>query len=373
MTRSLQLMLLTGDVLPVPAPAALVDALQSVQVTCSSGAASGFQLTFAVGKRSPVSQVMLPLGALDPKRRVVVVAVVSGMPHVLMDGVITRQELTPGTSPGTSQLTVTGEDLSLLMDLKHAQRSYPGLPHNLRAMMVCARYAEYGIVPIAVPPVISDLPNPAVDIPVQSGTDLAYLKSMAGDVGYVFFIEPGPAPGMSIAYWGPEVRAGLLQPALTVDSGAATNVESLSFGYDGLRRTQYTIPLTEPNTKITFQVPVPDISLLRPPLAARPATALREEPLPDLTDRSVPEALLLGLSRTSVSTDAVTGSGRLDVLRYGHVLSARHLVGVRGAGLAYDGVYYVRSVTHDIRRGEYKQSFTLSRDGLVSQTPVVIP
>ncbi|MER5374273.1 hypothetical protein [Streptomyces sp. NPDC002553] len=373
MSANLRLMLLMGRVIAAPAPAVLLDALRSVQVTSSSGAASGFQLTFAVAKRSPVMQVLLPSGALDPKTRVIVVAVVAGVPHVLMDGVVTRQEINPGTAPGTSELTLTGEDLTLLMDLRHVQCSYPGMPSHLRAMAVCAPYAQYGVVPVAVPTVISNLPDPTIDIPAQSSTDLAYLRNMATDAGYVFFLEPGPAPGVSIAYWGPEVRAGILQPALTVDSGAATNVESLTFGYDGLSRTQYTIPLTEPNTKITFQVPVPDVSLLRPPLAVRPAVTMREEPLPDLTGRTIPEALLLGLSRTSASAEAVTGSGKLDVLRYGHVLSARQLVGVRGAGLAYDGVYYVRSVTHDIRRGEYKQSFTLSRDGLVSNTPVVIP
>jgi hypothetical protein len=31
----------------------------------------------------------------------------------------------------------------------------------------------------------------------------------------------------------------------------------------------------------------------------------------------------------------------------------------------------VKSVTHDIKRGEYKQSFTLTRNGLVSITPRV--
>ena len=49
------------------------------------------------------------------------------------------------------------------------------------------------------------------------------------------------------------------------------------------------------------------------------------------------------------------------------------LVGVRGVGLAYDGLYYVKSVTHSIKPGEYKQSFTLARNGLVSITPVVFP
>jgi hypothetical protein len=44
---------------------------------------------------------------------------------------------------------------------------------------------------------------------------------------------------------------------------------------------------------------------------------------------------------------------------------------VRGAGLAYDGLYYVDSVTHKIKPGEFKQSFQLSRDGLISLTPKV--
>jgi hypothetical protein len=48
-------------------------------------------------------------------------------------------------------------------------------------------------------------------------------------------------------------------------------------------------------------------------------------------------------------------------------------VGVRGAGPAFDGLYYVKSVTHRIKRGEYKQSFKLSRNGLVSTVPTVWP
>ncbi len=59
------------------------------------------------------------------------------------------------------------------------------------------------------------------------------------------------------------------------------------------------------------------------------------------------------------------------MLRYGNLLSARGLVGVRGAGMAFDGLYYVSSVTHQLKRGEYKQSFTLSRNGLVSTVPEV--
>jgi hypothetical protein len=64
----------------------------------------------------------------------------------------------------------------------------------------------------------------------------------------------------------------------------------------------------------------------------------------------------------------ISASGTLDVQRYGQILRARSLVGVRGAGMAYDGHYYVKSVTHNIKRGEYKQSFTLSRNAHIPLT-----
>ena len=372
MASSLQLQLQMGPMVPAPVPQQLSDALQSVHVTTTAGQASGFQLTFAVSSKSVITTMLLPAGFFDPGIRVVIVAIVAGMPSVLIDGVITRQDLGPSDDPGASTLTLTGEDLSVVMDMTHERVCYPAMPHNVRAMLICLKYAMYGIAPIAIPPVITDIPNPVQQIPIQSSTDLAYLKAMASEVGYVFYIDPGPIPGSSIAYWGPQVRVGRLQPALTIGMGAATNVESLSFSFDGLSRTQYTVTITEPTTKLGISVPVPDISLLHPPLAARPAIALRQEPLPDVSDRPISELLLLGLGRTSTSADAVTGQGKLDVLRYGQVLKARQLVGVRGAGIAYDGAYYVTSVTHEIKRGEYHQSFSLARDGLVSLTSAVV-
>ena len=83
------------------------------------------------------------------------------------------------------------------------------------------------------------------------------------------------------------------------------------------------------------------------------------------------QTALRGLTKASQSSEAVTGTGSLNVLRYGRVLKARQLVGVRGAGMAFDGLYYVKSVTHNIKRGEYKQSFTLTRNGLISTVPRV--
>jgi hypothetical protein len=89
-------------------------------------------------------------------------------------------------------------------------------------------------------------------------------------------------------------------------------------------------------------------------------------PLRGTAKLSPVQAIAIGLAKAAKSADSVSGSGTLNVLRYGRVLKARKLVGVRGVGTAFDGLYYVKSVTHKIKRGEYKQSFTLTRNGLIS-------
>jgi hypothetical protein len=82
------------------------------------------------------------------------------------------------------------------------------------------------------------------------------------------------------------------------------------------------------------------------------------------------QAAGIGLAKAAKTAEVVTARGSLNVLRYG-VLKARELVGVRGAGMAFDGLYYVRSVTHNIQRGEYTQEFELSRNGLISTLATV--
>ncbi len=102
-----------------------------------------------------------------------------------------------------------------------------------------------------------------------------------------------------------------------------------------------------------------------------PPLPLNLSPIRETAKDSAPAALGKGVAEASESADAVTGTGSLNVLRYGHILQARSLVGVRGAGLAFDGLYYVSRVTHEIRRGSYKQAFELARNALISTIPTV--
>lgn len=375
MVKGIHLTLLIGAGVPAPAPKIVVDALSDVQVN-SDIERSGFQLTFAVGKNSPLLTAMLPAGYFDPMiTRVVIIVTVRGMPSVLMDGMITRQEISPGNKPGESTLTVTGEDLSVLMDVVEMSfMRYPAMPEIAQINAILAKYAVFGIAPVVIPPVFVDAPNPVENIPTHTGTDLDYIKQLASQNGYVFYVEPGPAPGASIAYWGPDVRIPNPQPALNVNMDAHTNVESMTFSLDGLAKKILVLNIFDPAAKkFVIPIPVPNISILKPPLGARLTPPSKVEFSNDVSKCSPIKATALALARTAASSDAISGSGQLDVLRYGRVLKSRQLVGVRGAGMGYDGYYYVNSVTHNIKRGEYKQSFNLSRDGLIPITPRVIP
>ena len=375
MLKGIYLTLMIGPAVPLPAPQSVIDALVGVQVT-SGKDKSGFQLTFAVSKNSQLLRVMLPAGYFDPMiTRIILVVTLGGFPNVIMDGMVTRQELTPSSEPGQSTLTITGEDLSVLMDVVEMPfMRYPCTPEIGRVYLILAKYAAFGIVPLAIPPFINDVPIITKEIPTHRGTDLQYLKKMASDCGYVFYVEPGPLPGQSIAYWGPDIRIPVPQSALNINLDADNNVDSLSFSLDGLAKKIVVVTVFDPATgKIPVVVPIPNLNLFKPPLGLRPTLPSKVE-FPDWMCKeslpSVPNRILGILARSS---DAISASGSLNVLTYGHVLRNRMLVGVRGAGLAYDGLYYVNSVTHNIKRGEYKQSFSLAREGLISLTPRVIP
>jgi len=375
MLDGVHLTLLIGPAVPVPAPAAVLDALDSVQVN-SGGDRSGFQLSFQIGKNSLLQTTLLPAGYFDPiLTRVIVIATVRGIPNVLADGVVTRHELAPSNEPGKSTLTITGEDLSLYMDLVEMPfMRYPAMPVIARVYAILAKYAAFGIAPIAIPPIVPDIPNPLEEMPHQNGTDREYLKQLAGSCGYVFYVEPGPTPGANIAYFGPDIRIPAPQPALNVNMDAHTNVESLSFSLDGTAKKIVVMTVMDPiSRRVPIPIPIPNISVLRPPMGARLTLPAKVEFPGYVAHLNPSDAANLALSIVLGAQDAISGTGSLDVLRYGHVLRSRMMVGVRGAGLTYDGLYYVNSVTHDIKRGQYKQSFNISRDGLISNTPVVPP
>lgn len=377
MVKGLYLTLLVGPVVPVPVPRVALDALESVSVTSAAGSASGFQLNFRFSSKSPLNTIFVlaagqNAGLGTPPLRVILIVTIGGVPQVLLDGVMSNVEVQAGQGDSPGTLTVTGDDLTKVMDmLDFSGLPYPAMPVEARVALIIAKYAVFGMIPLVIPLLFTDVPIPVERIPAHQGTDLHYLKQLADDAGYVFYVEPGPAPGTNIAYFGPEIKVGVAQPALNIDMDAHTNVESLRFNYDSTKGVLPIVFIQNQATRAPVPVPIPDINPLQPPLGLLPTPISNIKVLRDTAKLNPMQAISRGLAEASKSQDALSADGNLDVLRYGRLLKARQLVGVRGAGLPYDGLYFVQSVTCNIKRGEIKQNFNLTRNGLVSITPRV--
>ncbi|RVU28515.1 hypothetical protein EOT10_01100 [Streptomyces antnestii] len=362
-----------GPQLAKPVPQEVTEALLSAQITATAGERSGFQLAFDLTKNGMISRALLPEGFFDPKTRVIVTVSVKGTPEVLLDGLIVRQEVGSSNQPGHSTLTITGEDLTLLMDLEERTDRYPNLPPSERVLAILRRYSEYGIRPDVYREQIHQPPNQNLRVHYQTSTDLQYVNELARANGFTFYLEPGPNPGQSSARWGPEVRLGIRQHALNVNMDANSTVDQLTFAYDGTARQEPQARWQDPANRHSTLLPQPPITPLRPPLGKRPTPALKRKTLSGTAKQQRAQAEAELLAQAATSADVISGSGSLDVNRHGYLLQPRQLVGVRGSGRAYDGDYYVKSVTHNLRPGSFQQNFTLSREGLEAQHDTVRP
>ena len=361
------------------APAEAIQALESATVTRAPGEASGFQLSFRLPRgRGPRASDfgLVERPELQPFARVgVAVAFGAGGETLLIDGVVTHRALSVRPEGGAT-FTLTGEDAGFLMDreVKVVRRS--GMRTDAIVSDVLQAYAGEGIAAK-----VASLPTHSVrrtdEAPeLQHGTDRAYLRALAARFGYRFDVAPGTSAGRSVAVWGPPTRTGTPQPALTLAAGWEGNVLDADVTHEAAAGVLVDAPVEDDDT---LQVgAVRTTASTREPLSKAPhweryAARLRKQPLaaPGLT---LDEARARAQGLTDASFDrVVTVRGRLDGLRYGRPLAAGGLVGLRGVGADFDGLYEVDSVTHLITRRSYTQSFGLSREGAGAASSTVTP
>jgi hypothetical protein len=364
-----------GPTVPVPAPPTLLEALDKIEVTHNDTERSGFQIDFRA-PRDTMSFIDYPIVAnplLRPGNRLILMVTIGVVPEVLFDGIITHQQLNPAQKPGESTFTITGEDVSVAMDRHEKVVEHTAQPEMVVALKIINSYPQFGFIPEVIPPPSFEAPVPVERTPVQRATDLGHLVDMATRYAYVFFVTPGPAVGMNRAYWGPPPRLGAPQPALSVDLGPDTNVKTISFQNNATDATVVEGAVQDRQTNAT--VPIRTVTSTRPPLAlfpglANPAMAgVRAYQAGGA--RSATQATAEAQAETDASTDIISVDGELDVARYGGLLKARGLVGLRGVGFTYDGLYYVKSVTSSMTREGFSQKFTATREGTGSTVPVV--
>lgn len=362
----IRVLLWTGNPIPTPSPS-LLQPLRSIEVRNDIEAGDGFQMTFALSKdmfgRYDV------VDTLSPGTRIWIGVVIGVIPEPLIDGVVERHDLSPSDQPGETTLTVTGTTVSSLLGLEEKDHPHKNQPDFVIVAKILASYPELGFVPAVTP--TTDVPIELQRTPQQRETDLALIRRLADANGFTFYTQPVTF-GVNLAHWGPVVRAGIPQRALTRGMGSHGNCRELSFGFDSLAPEGASGSFVEPITKL--KIPVPALPSLRlPPLSASPAPNRRTTRLRSTGNAGPIQTALASAAAATRAPEAVSGQGTVDTARYGGVLRARGLVGVRGAGLDYDGFYYVKSVTHTISRTSYSQSFGLSREGTGTLTPVVVP
>jgi hypothetical protein len=368
----IRLILLIGKTVPLPAPKSVMTALKRVEITNATDGNDGFDMTFTLGKGKLGDYELLSSGALDPDTRVVIGVLLGASPEPLIDGVIYHHQVVPSNQPGMSTLTVKGRDISVLLDLKERNEKYENRTDSVIATSLILRpeYAQYEIIPQVTQ--TSDVPLVVDRIPRQNETDLAHLRRLALRNGFVFYIEPLTI-GTSIAYWGPENRLGMPQPALTVDMGSSQNVTTFTPSLDALAPVGTEGSFIEPITKMSISIP-PLPPLRIPPLVQKETYPRRTKLMRNTSGKNPLQAASAALAEAASAPDSVTATGEIDTVRYGNILRARRLVGVRGAGNSYNGFYKVQSVTHEIEPGaSYKQQFKLTREGTGALLPLVLP
>ncbi|MEE4109131.1 MAG: hypothetical protein V2I24_07285 [Halieaceae bacterium] len=372
-----RLTLLIGRGVPRPAGIKVMEHFVSAEIASSDRERSGFELVFEAVRAGEIAG-LFPIMAepgLKAGSRIVITATLGIRPYVLMDGIIEQSEFRPSEGEGPATLQVRGKDLTFLMDRTEEEAQHPAQGPGEIAALIILKYAKYGIIPMTVPPLTAERPNPLDRVPMQRATDYAYLKELAEAHDAIFTLIPGPAPLTSTAYWGPLPRLGIPQPAITTDMGPETNVENLSFENAESEAADVEGQVQDRLSGQT--VPVRSVTPLRVPLASQPAIANRTTSRRRLfrTNGAPTAAQAMGeaQAQSDRSQDTVTVTGDLDTGLYGSILTPRGLVGLRGAGLDNDGLYYVQSVVQKITPGAWTQSFTLNREGVGTTVPVVLP
>lgn len=362
-----------------PAPLEAMEAIEEIEVRQSMDKDSGFKITLQAGRNGP-------LGALGPPfvediryqrgARVVVIVWNGIKPTPIFDGVITKTQYLPGTGENEGKYLMLGRDLTYLMDREEKRVQHPALTENLVVMMLGAEYLNYGVAPVPLPPQVMSPKTPVEGTKQQTCTDLKYMKKLAKKHGYKLFLDPGPVPGFSQLYFGPVPRPGIPQKPISVNLGPMSDAYDVTVQHNGEALTAARAKVHDRTTGQVTPLEIPmstnsPMSALSDALTQLGNTKTKELETSGENAAEVLARLLAAVNEPSERVVEVTGT--IDNTRYNAVLKPYYAVDIRGLGMIYNGTYTVGEVRHILKPGEYRQTFTLKRDGVYPILPAVAP
>jgi len=382
MLFGIHLTLLVGLGIPVPAPPRILESIRQIRIERTIESTT-FQIVMSVGrdKSNILDYPIVNNPLLSEFNRLVIIVTLGLRPKVLLDGIITHVQFDPSSDAGRSSFTVTGEDLTVMLDREDATEPHEAC--NLQAIyykiLSRPKYGRFKITPLPITRPTNP-PSPLERTPVQCKTDLAYIRTLARRQDFIFNIRPGPVPLTNIAYVGPaydQKLKALPQKPLSFNMGVKTTVtEALNFQYNPLKPSLQEGYFLDVD-KHAF-IPLQTLKSAKMQLSMKPALEKnilnsRKRHFVNRSSVSLPDTLIQIQAQTERTTDVLRCTGELDTLKYGDILMQQRFVDVRGAGNEHNGTYFVESVTDEIiPRSGYKQRFSLVRDGKYTNIPAVI-
>ncbi|HEX8261869.1 MAG TPA: hypothetical protein VF547_03235 [Allosphingosinicella sp.] len=354
----------------LPMPAEALQALEELDIRLSDREPSGFRMVLRAGRSGPADFLETPLVA-DPRfnrgSRLVVSILFDAVPTVIFDGLVSERHVSPGEGSSQGRIVLLGHDLSFEMDREVKNVERPAMDEMTIANLIALSYAQFGIIPMVMPPKVIDPPLPVERTPQQRCSDWDYLNAMARRHGYETYVEAGPVPLTNILYWGPPVRPGAPQRTLTVSSGPVTDAYDIRAANSAEELTTVETQVQDRQTGATM--PVKAVTPSQTPLGALPEAAARmgKTRTTPIETSGLTFAQAMARAQGAVDESArrvVRVTGTVDSTRYNGALKARDQIYLRGAGAMFDGLYKVAEVRHRIRPGEYEQGFVLTRGEL---------
>lgn len=362
---------------PVPIPPPLLSALQKVEVETSTEMASMFRLRFGLSQNGfgdwdlimPKYEETLfrPLTLVQIRVKVGI-----GIPIAIINGYITNQRVLYDDEGGASVMEITGMDATMLMNLQERVVPWP-MPND--GAIAAAVFGQYGVVPVVTPSVPFNL-DPT-DMTVQRGTDIRFLRRLAQRNGFECYVQAQAQSGVDFGYFGPPTNIpGMQEAVLNVKMGAQTNVSEFKIRYDMVKPTMALAASVDVmNRAPSFAVSLAP-SFATPPYPLGAPMGVQDATLRALAGAHPPPMVLpaqtgqMALPGLTAVNQAIANRSSWAVVAEGTVnadagvLFPGGTVNIRGAGLAFNGAYYVTRVSHTFDCGAYTQKFEARRNAI---------
>jgi phage protein D len=278
----------------------------------------------------------------------------------LIDAYVIEVQTNFSNDPGSSVLEVIAMDPTVLMSLEEKVRPWPDMAD---ADIASSIFGEYGFSTDVEQ--TSPSREEVKHTTIQRGTDIAFLKKLAERNGFECFVETDSSGAAAVGHFHKPKLDESSQGVLTVNQGAATNVNQFQGRFDMLKPT--TVSVTGLDIEGQEDQPAESDAASLDDLGAKPALAPEERrkvlvSRTGLSDTGELQALTQAM--VDKSSWAITGEGELNTSSYGGLLRAKRPVLVRGAGRTFSGSYYVERVHHGFTPEGYVQRFSLRRNAL---------